>query len=195
MIVLYAPAMRSKQARRETRKSIWSQWFWVPAVLAGIACSACGTKAPTGAEEGPSVVSAPSAPAFDLVGLDGARHRLGDYSGRVLLIEFWATWCGPCRLQAEILARLYTEVRGEDVEFLAVSLGESADIVRDFVVKDPFPYPVAIDPEETLGYALEVYALPTVVIIDSRGRIRFMRPGITDAGTLQQALEEAAAAG
>jgi thiol-disulfide isomerase/thioredoxin len=132
------------------------------------------------------------APAFDLADLDGSRHRLGDYAGRVVLVEFWATWCGPCRLQAEILSRLYEEVGGDDVEFLAVSLGEPEDIVRKFTGKDPFPYPVLLDTDETLGFALEIYALPTVMIVDRNGDISFFRPGISDGETLRRALEAAA---
>ena len=135
---------------------------------------------------------APPAPDFDLAGLDGRPYRLSEFEGRVLLVEFWATWCGPCRMQAEILSRLYEEVQSEDLEFLAVSLGESEEIVRDFVRKDPFPYPVLLDPEESLGYALEVYALPTVMIVDGAGRITFMQPGISDGETLRRALAAAA---
>jgi thiol-disulfide isomerase/thioredoxin len=132
------------------------------------------------------------APAFDLADLDGSRHRLSDYSGRVVLVEFWATWCGPCRLQAEILSRLYEEVGGDDVEFLAVSLGEPEDIVLKFTSKDPFPYPVLLDTDETLGFALEIYALPTVMIVDRKGDISFFRPGISDGETLRRALVAAA---
>lgn len=143
-----------------------------------------------GEESGNTATS--SAPAFDLAGLDGARYRLADYSGQVVLVEFWATWCGPCRLQAQILSRLYEEIDTEDVEFLAVSLGEAEDIVRNFVSRDPFPYPVLLDPDETLGYALEVYALPTVMIVDRSGSISFMRPGISDGETLRHAISDAA---
>ena len=146
----------------------------------------------SGVEEASVNADFSSAPAFDLAGLDGQRYRLSDFSGRVVLVEFWATWCGPCRLQAEILARLYKEVQSDELEFLAVSLGEAEDIVRDFSHKDPFPYPVLLDPEETLGYALEVYALPTVMIVDGDGRITFLRPGISDGETLRRALSAAA---
>lgn len=146
----------------------------------------------SGVEEGSVHTDAPLAPDFDLADLDGKRHRLGDFAGRVVLVEFWATWCGPCRLQAEILARLYEEVQGGEIEFLAVSLGEPDDVVRSFDRKEPFPYPVLLDPEETLGYALDVYALPTVMILDKEGRITFLRPGISDGETLRRALSAAA---
>ena len=163
----------------------------VVALLVGTGLAGCTTpESGVGGGSGKSGTS--SAPVFDLAGLDGGRYRLSDYSGKVVLIEFWATWCGPCRLQAEILSRLYEEVGGDDVEFLAVSLGESEETVRNFTDKDPFPYPVLLDPDETLGFALEVFALPTVMIVDRQGDISFMRPGISDGETLRRAIAEAA---
>ena len=145
----------------------------------------------TGAGETPEAQGGPLAPDFDLPDLDGGRVRLAEYSGRVVLVEFWATWCGPCRLQAQILEELYKQVKGPSVEFLAISLGEPDDIVREFVEQRPFPYPVAIDTKEILGEGLQIYALPTVMVVDPQGRIIYLRPGLSDAETLSRVLDEA----
>jgi len=132
----------------------------------------------------------PPAPDFRLTSLQGESVELEDFAGRVLVLELWATWCGPCRLQADILHELYEEVAHSDIEFLAVSLGESREVVEQFVENEPFTYPVLLDPDETLGISLEVYALPTVVVVDAHGRVRFSQAGITDAGTLRRVLSD-----
>jgi thiol-disulfide isomerase/thioredoxin len=179
---------RSEVESRQSGSALWEVALAVVLVLAALTVWFVNS---SGVGGSPDRSEASPAPAFDLEGLDGERYRLGDFAGRVVLVEFWATWCGPCRLQAEILSRLYDEVDSEAVEFLAVSLGEPPDIVGDFVRKDPFPYPVLLDPEESLGYELGVYALPTVMIIDGGGEIAFLRPGISDAETLRRALAAA----
>ena len=133
---------------------------------------------------------ADTAPEFHLESLEGLDFRLADFEGRILVLEFWATWCGPCRLQAEILADLYGDVGGSDVEFLAIDLGEARDTVEAFVREDPFPYPVLLDPNETQGISYGIYALPTVVVIDPHGQVRFTQPGITDRRTLEKVIVE-----
>ncbi len=135
-----------------------------------------------------------AAPDFELASLDGGRVSLADFSGRVLLVEFWATWCAPCHVQREILEPLYRQHAGSGVEFLAVSLGEPEAIVREFAGRRPFPYPVLLDPNEELGEALRIFALPTVMIVDRQGRIAYLRPGISDGETLDRELRAAAAA-
>ena len=186
--------MRSTSPLRDSGQANLSLWLVGALVLLAIVgllgwkylLSGAGTESPIGGFA--------SAPEFDLPSLEGSRYRLNDFEGRVVLVEFWATWCGPCRLQTEILHRLYEEVAGPGVEFLAVNLGEPRDLVESHLDKEPSPYPVLLDPGETLGVAFEIYALPTIVIIDPQGRVTFTRPGITSAETLRRALLEAASA-
>jgi len=165
--------------------------LWVVGILLLIAGGLLVWKTlQTGAGETLEAQGGPPAPDFDLPNLEGGRVRLADYAGRTVLVEFWATWCGPCRLQAQILEELYKEVQGPSVEFLAISLGEPEDIVRQFVEQRPFPYPVAIDTKEVLGEGLQIYALPTVMVVDRQGRITYLRPGLSDANTLRQVLND-----
>jgi peroxiredoxin len=141
--------------------------------------------------ESEAAVAAPLIPDFRLPGLDGHEVGPSDFEGKVLLLEFWATWCGPCRAQATILERLYADVASEDLEFLAISVGEPAEVVERFVEQRPFSYPVLVDSDDELSGELMVYVLPTVAIVDRQGRVVFFEMGISSEGTLRKVLEEA----
>ena len=144
---------------------------------------------------GDSLESAePRPPDVRLAALEGGTMRLADFTGEVVVVDFWASWCAPCRLQAKILAPLHEEL-GQRVQFLAINLGEDRRTVERYVAKNAFPYPVLMDPEEVLGVDLEIYALPTVMVLDREGRIAFLRAGVTDRPTLEGALAAAGASG
>lgn len=131
------------------------------------------------------------APEFLLASLGGQRISLQDFDGEIILIDFWATWCGPCHAQADILKSLHKEFASKGVRFLAISLGEPEDIVRKFVERRPYPYPVLVDPEDELSLDLGIYVLPTIMVIDRDGTIAYLEPGVSDAETLRRVLYEA----
>ena len=144
-------------------------------------------------------IGAPSAESqsadFRLASLDGAPLGPPDFNGKVVVIDFWATWCGPCRLQAQILDELHREYDPGEVQFLAIDLGEDEATVRDYVAKAPFPYPVLLDPTEELSMRYEIFGLPTVMIVDPKGRITFKRTGVTDERQLKDEIEKALSRG
>ncbi len=133
-------------------------------------------------------------PEFQLASLGGESFGKADFAGKVVLFDFWATWCGPCHLQADILKKIYPGAAKRGFEFVAVATGEEAATVRNFVARKPFPYAVLVDPEELLGGRLEILALPTLVVMDARGRIAYRHSGVADADTIEAALSAAAAA-
>lgn len=153
-------------------------------VLVSIACQGdpSAPKATRGA--GNSTMS------FELASLDGGRISPGDSGEIITLVDFWATWCGPCHLQADILATLYPEFRDKGVEFLAVSLGEPEALVREFVADRPFSYPVLVDPADTIAPSYGLFVLPTVVLLDRDGTILYQREGISTAQRLRSAINE-----
>ena len=131
-------------------------------------------------------------PEFQLASLDGRVISSSDFEGQVVVIDFWATWCTPCKLQAQFLDQLHEEVGGR-VQFLAIDVGEDEAKVRGYVDKDPFPYPVLLDPQEELMDRYQILGLPTVMVIDRQGRVSYLRTGLTDVPTLRRELAKAGA--
>ena len=137
--------------------------------------------------------SAYPAPDFRLASLTGDLVGPPDFAGQAVVVEFWATWCGPCRLQARFLEQLHAELEGKPVKFLAINVGEDEATVREYVADTPFPYPVLLDPEDTLGPRYKIYGLPTVMIVDPRGAVSFLETGVSDADRLRHSLAAAGA--
>jgi peroxiredoxin len=136
--------------------------------------------------EYPAIVS-----EFRLPSLDGRELSPVDFQGRVVVVDFWATWCAPCHIQARILEELHRVFDPAAVQFLAVSVGEREEVVRRFAEERPFPYPVLYDEPGRLSREGNVLALPTVMVLDPAGRIVYYQPGISSGERLLAAIEEA----
>lgn len=182
------------------------RWMLLVGVAFGVVAASFGWIAKSTTIASPVAQPVPSAPIgtapapgtypppnFQLASLDGRILGPPDFAGEVVLLEFWATWCGPCRLQAKHLEKLHAEFDGKGVQFLAVDSGEDEATVRSYVEKTPFPYPVLLDPQSSLSNSYGINALPTIMIVDRQGAISFMRPGVSDVNTLRQALLAAGA--
>jgi thiol-disulfide isomerase/thioredoxin len=144
-----------------------------------------------GATAGGDVVG--SKPEFRLKTLDGRTLGPRDFPGQVVLVDFWATWCGPCQVQARILDALHGDYKGKGVQFLAANVGEDEATVKGFLQDRPFPYPVLLDPEDTVSSHFGVYALPTLMIVDKKGKISFLQSGVADGPTVRRILRAAGA--
>ncbi len=165
--------------------------WWVLAGLLGAGIAAWAWLAFLAPGEAAGRAEDGTMPAFELPALDGRAVTAADLRGRVVLIDFWATWCGPCHIQAEILAKIYPAARGRGAEFFGLATGEPEEIVREFLAGKPLPYPVLLDPASRVEAALEVVGLPTLVVLDRQGRIVFRHTGLIDGNTLERVLAEA----
>src|SRR5204863_9112307 len=118
-----------------------------------------------------------ASPAFVVTALDGTAVDSTKLRGKRVLLDFWATWCAPCRLQMTALERLVREKRRDDIVVLGIS-DEDAATLRTFLAKNPVGYPVASLERAGLPapYA-HVLAIPTVYVIDRNGVIQFGRAG------------------
>ena len=129
---------------------------------------------------GPSViglsVGAP-APDFTLTGLDQKTVQLEQLHGKVVLLNFWATWCGPCSAEMPNIEQVYQGLSRSEVAILAVNQGEFADQVRGYADLYHLHFPILMDDHEKVGSLYRVQALPTTVFIDRQGIIREIHIG------------------
>ena len=131
--------------------------------------------------------------AFRLPNLEGRQVSPADFRGKVIVADFWATWCAPCFLQAEILHKAALQYPKKDVQFLAIDVGEDEKTVRAFTAKRPFPYPVLLDEEEKVSGELKVAGFPTLLILNRKGEVSYLRAGIVPERRLRDLLAAAGA--
>lgn len=120
------------------------------------------------------------APPLTLTTLDGRRVDLQSLSGKVVMVNFWATWCPPCVKEIPSLQRLYAATRGRGLEILAVDVGESEAEMRRFLADKPVDFPVLMDSDASALRTWGVYAFPTTLVLDRGHRIRYAVFGAFD---------------
>jgi len=120
-----------------------------------------------------------AAPAFVLPDMDGEQHALEDYRGKVVLLNFWATWCPPCRREMPALERLYQQLGEQGLVVLAVNQWEDPDHVFAYTGElNVFPsFPILFDPDSSVAERYGVKGLPSTFLLDQDGRLRYRAIG------------------
>ena len=143
-----------------------------------IASVAAAEQPPLGHKMNP--VSPPlAAPGFTLPDMDDEMHSLNDFRGKVVMLNFWATWCPPCRREMPSMQRLYDKYRERGLVVVAVNQFEDPDLVFEFTGRlslEP-TFPILFDRESRVSEKYRVKGLPTTYLLDKKGRIHFRAIG------------------
>ncbi len=121
-----------------------------------------------------------AAPEISLSDVTGTTHRLSEYRGRAILLNFWATWCIPCRTEIPSMERAYRRLGQKGLAVLAVNLDAGRGPVEAFIKEHGVTFPVLLDPQGTSSRAYHVLGLPTSYLIDREGRLVLREIGPRD---------------
>ena len=131
-----------------------------------------------------------SAPDFTLTGLDSKSHQLKDYQGKLVVVNFWATWCVPCRLETPLLQKTYARLQNAGLVVIGVDQGEDVPTINKFVNEFNLTYPMLLDTDLAVTQAYGVVGLPTTFFIDSKGIVKAKQIGMLTDDSLQQYLAQ-----
>jgi len=131
---------------------------------------ALGTAAVAATATGP-------APDFALKSDSGSNLRLSELRGEVVLINFWASWCGPCRQEMPVLSELHEQYRDMGFTVLGVNVEENSTDARKLLKSMPVSFPVLFDNDSTVSRQYDVVAMPSTVLVDRDGNVRYLHRG------------------
>ncbi len=153
----------------------------------GVAALGCSSGAPVDVQ---SELSDQPLPEFSLQDLDGALFTNGDLDGKVALINFWATWCGPCKIEMPWFVDFQRKYKDQGFTVLAISLDEGGwDPVRAFAEEMEFNFPVALGGDPVSEDFGGIYVLPTTLIVDRSGKIAFRHTGLVPKAKYETEIE------
>jgi peroxiredoxin len=131
------------------------------------------------------------APDFALVDLNGEKHQLSDYEGKGVILNFWATWCKPCEKEMPYFNNQYKAFKEQGVEILAVNIGETDMVVKDFAERFDLSFPIMIDHKSEITTAYKVDPLPVTFLIDKEGKVVKVHTGqFVSENALKKLVEE-----
>jgi cytochrome c biogenesis protein CcmG/thiol:disulfide interchange protein DsbE len=166
----------------------WSTIFRISVIFFALVVSSCSPVIPSAlpTQSPPSNTVTPipgvlsgnySAPDFQLNTLDGKTVKLSDYRGKPVLLNFWATWCGPCRYEIPFLDQINAAYSQKGLVMLAVDLGEDAATVSNFLATENVSLRVLLDTDKSVAQKYTIVGIPTTFLVDTEGILRYKKVG------------------
>lgn len=141
-------------------------------ILGALACAIIYTVYSSATKDKVAVLAdGDKAPDFTLVDLDGNTHRLSDYKGQGVFLNFWGTWCEPCKKEMPAMERQYQAYKDLGVQVLAINIAQSEFEVNNFIDQYGLSFPVAIDKTKSVMQAYNVYNLPATILVSPDGTV------------------------
>ncbi len=137
----------------------------------------CATLAVVAGTASSALAPATTAPDFTLHAMTGANLQLKDQRGRVVMVNFWATWCGPCREEMPQLNRLYEKYRASGFVLLGVNVDDDTSKAAEVAKKLGLTFPVLLDTDKKVSKLYDLSTMPSTVIIDRDGKVRYVHRG------------------
>jgi cytochrome c biogenesis protein CcmG/thiol:disulfide interchange protein DsbE len=158
-------------------------WVVVPLIIVGLLAFGFLSSGHSRPQEGEP------APAFTLTLLDGSQVALRELRGQVVVLNFWASWCNPCRREAPDLQQVWDQYQGRGVAFLGVTYRDARGASEAFIERFGLTYPNGVDERGRISQAYGVVAVPETFVIDRDGQIAFVHIGEVTSDTIVQDLE------
>lgn len=167
--------------------------------MASVQPTAAATLQPTAVSPVATAVPAPAvaqvavgavAPDFTLSDLDGAQRSLSSYRGKVVMLNFWASWCGHCQSEIPALKAVYEDYRDKGFEIVAVSVGEDPAGLKTFVQQNEMVFPVLSDPQTSIVPLYQLRSVPTSYFLDTQGVVQQVYSGAIEEDTLRGIVDQ-----
>ncbi|WP_295443047.1 TlpA disulfide reductase family protein [uncultured Thiodictyon sp.] len=149
----------------------------LPLLLAGLLAPPLTGSLATPEQSLTPIPERPVAPDFDLKDPEGRPQRLADYRGRPVILNFWATWCPPCREEMPSIQRAYETLAAEDIAVVAISVGDDPQDIAAFLEDEPVDFALPMDTDSKVAQRYPMKGLPTTFVIDPEGRLVYSAMG------------------